>query len=84
MRKEEEMSIIKVRRWIREKCTQCNGSGTISYSGSSQWRRHKVDTNYGGRGICDKCWGSGDQSRPWANLKELEIKLGEAIDVGRM
>jgi hypothetical protein len=21
--------------------------------------------------VCDKCWGSGDESRPWANLKKV-------------
>jgi 8-oxo-dGTP diphosphatase len=26
-------------------------------------------------GVCDKCWGSGDNARPWANLKELEGKI---------
>ena len=45
-------------------CIKCSGSGYYSYSDTSTWRG-------GGGGqmfttdVCNKCWGSGSDSKPW-------------------
>jgi len=45
-------------------CKACGGSGTRAYGSTSTWR--------GGAGgqmitsdVCDRCWGSGQEGRPW-------------------
>lgn len=52
-------------------CEQCAGLGTKMYGNTSGWRR-----GIGGQAmsvdVCDKCWGSGMDDRPWLNLRELE------------
>ncbi len=52
-------------------CAACNGEGRRGYGSGSTWR--------GGMGTasmavdqCDVCWGSGSQSEPWPNVRELE------------
>lgn len=59
------------RRGVRSPCFMCRGLGTRYYPSTSTWR--------GGMGaaaltsdVCDKCWGSGDQDRPWLDLRKLE------------
>jgi hypothetical protein len=54
-------------------CIGCGGSGVKTYANTTTWR--------GGMGgqaltsdVCDKCWGSGNKHRPWANLKEITKK----------
>ncbi len=51
-------------------CPTCEGSGQRLYGSSTTWM--------GGIGgqvmthdVCDDCWGSGDLSRPGANLRKL-------------
>lgn len=57
-------------------CGLCGGSGTTVYGDSSTWRG-------GGGGqtmtsdICDKCWGSGIEDKPWANLRRISVKKKE-------
>ena len=55
---------------IENACERCGGSGTAVYGSTSTWR--------GGAGgqmitsdICDRCWGSGDKSNKWTNLRRL-------------
>lgn len=55
-------------------CSECGGSGVRVYGSTSTWS--------GGIGgstmtpdVCDKCWGSGHEDRPWVNLKKLSRKL---------
>ena len=53
-------------RGIREEdaCRECGGSGMVAYGSTSTWRG-----GIGGQAItndvCNKCWGSGNQYRPW-------------------
>lgn len=53
-----------------EACPTCGGAGSRSYPSSAGWMG-----GAGGQaitsGVCDKCWGSGDASRPWLNLRTL-------------
>ncbi len=50
-------------------CSRCGGLGHRAYPTSATW--------HGGAGgmtvtgdLCDRCWGSGDESEPFPNLKE--------------
>ena len=54
-----------------EACESCSGFGVKAYSNTATW--------HGGMGgssvtydVCDRCWGSGNQYRPWLNLKRLK------------
>jgi len=51
-------------------CGRCGGSGRRTYPNTTTW--------IGGIGgqmvtvdVCDHCWGSGIQDRPWTNLKKV-------------
>ncbi len=63
-----------VHRDIETPCTRCGGFGRRAYSDTSTWRG-----GFGGQivtgGVCDHCWGSGDELKPGANLRELFNKL---------
>jgi len=52
-------------------CPSCGGSGKRMYPNTTTW--------HGGIGgqaltldICDECWGSGDISNKWLNLKKIK------------
>jgi len=57
-------------------CVDCNGSGIKIYSSTSTYF-------YGVGGcamthdVCDKCWGSGDESNPFRNIKKLLVQKKE-------
>ena len=58
-------------------CIKCGGSGVRVYGSTSTW--------HGGTGgqqltsdICDRCWGSGAENRPWLNLRNHARALAEA------
>ena len=59
-------------RGIDVACTRCGGSGTIVYGNTATWLG-----GIGGSamtpGVCNLCWGSGDSTRPGANLKEMNL-----------
>lgn len=68
---DEFLSLVHRRRNVRVPCDKCSGLGGRWYSSGSTWR--------GGMGtarcehdVCDACWGSGDASRPWTNIREVE------------
>ena len=50
-------------------CGSCSGSGVRVYGSTSTWRG-----GIGGQAVtsdvCDTCWGSGNQSKPWTNLRQ--------------
>ena len=53
-----------------EPCIRCDGSGYMVYGSTS--------TYWGGiggaamtRGVCNKCWGSGEKNFPWPSHKEF-------------
>lgn len=66
-------------------CPACGGSGIKSYSDTTTWRG-----GFGGQAftndVCDKCWGSGNNNKPWANLRKLIAKpdLEPVADMKRL
>ena len=68
-------------RGVDTPCGGCGGFGVRTYGSTAQWRG-----GIGGQmltqGICDKCWGSGDDNSPWMNLRDLiKSRQQEAVDV---
>lgn len=64
---------VKDERGIYELCKECGGWGKKSYPSTATWR--------GGIGgqmfttdVCDKCWGSGDTSRPWPSWRAIRAR----------
>lgn len=62
----------RFREWrgldIGETCSRCDGAGRKCYPDTSTW--------HGGAGgqmitydVCNKCWGSGDEKRPWKSWR---------------
>ena len=75
----EERLLVIARRSIEHTvCTRCKGWGTIWYSSTALWRK-----GIGGQaftpGVCDLCWGSGDEGRPWTDLRKLEAERDAVI-----
>jgi hypothetical protein len=58
-------------RGIEKTCKECLGKGKKPYGNTSIWRK-SIGGNAITVGICDKCWGSGDEENPWLNLKMLD------------
>lgn len=58
-------------------CVSCGGSGVKAYANTSLWRG-----GVGGQtittGICDHCWGSGHDNKPWENLRLVESMRAES------
>lgn len=61
-------------RNIETPCTKCSGFGRRAYANTTTWRG-----GIGGQmitgGVCDHCWGSGDENRHGTNLRELYAEL---------
>lgn len=57
-------------REVEVPCEGCGGTGKRQYGSTSTWRG-----GFGGQAmavdICDRCWGSGDKTRPFRNLRNL-------------
>lgn len=57
-------------RGIHKQCERCEGAGSIMYGSTATWRG-----GIGGQAmtwdVCNQCWGSGDATRPWTNLKRV-------------
>lgn len=51
-------------------CRQCGGRGSTMYSNTSTWH-HGVGGSAITSDVCDQCWGSGDEARPWTNLRQM-------------
>lgn len=67
-------------RGVEDPCPDCGGSGVRTYSSTSLWRRGisgQAFTN----GVCDKCWGSGDDNRPWTDLRKMEATFDDRVRV---
>ena len=45
-------------------CSECGGSGYCSYSSTATWRGGVGGQSFT-NDVCERCWGSGDASRPW-------------------
>lgn len=63
-------------RGITNPCAACVGAGSRVYGDTSTWRRRT-----GGavmtRDVCDACWGSGDATKPWTDLRAVERSKAE-------
>ena len=62
-------------------CEKCSGIGSLLYGNTSTWRE-SVGGSAMTTGVCNKCWGSGSQEKPWpswrmiaGNDAELRAKL---------
>ena len=67
-------------RDVRTPCEVCGGWGVVTYGSTATWRG-----GIGGQamtpGVCDRCWGSGDEHRRWPSWREtdhLRAKLSTA------
>lgn len=58
-------------RGVRRPCFMCRGLGTRWYPSTSTWREGMGGASFT-VDVCDKCWGSGDEDRPWLDLRENE------------
>ena len=51
-------------------CQTCSGSGKRTYANTTTWRG-----GIGGQAmttdVCDRCWGSGDKTWTWLNLRVI-------------
>ena len=67
------------RRGIHSVCPVCDGFGVRNYPGGSTWGRSAAAPCQATRDVCDSCWGSGDNKRPWYDLrrKETQRLMGE-------
>lgn len=58
-------------RGVQTPCRRCQGLGTYAYGNTATWHG-----GIGGaamtNGICNWCWGSGDDIYHWLNLKDYE------------
>lgn len=62
--------VVEMRGIRGEVCKTCGGWGVYNYPSTATWR--------GGIGgqmfttdVCNKCWGSGDETHPWPNRRAL-------------
>ena len=73
LQKEKDSRFERMLSWrgldLRQYCKKCSGSGEWVYGSTAVW--------WGGvggqamtRGVCDQCWGSGDDKNPWTNLRK--------------
>lgn len=69
-------------RGVETACASCGGSGQRAYGSTSTWRGRG-----GGQSItqdvCDRCWGTGDERRHGADLRELHSRVDKAVAVER-
>lgn len=63
-------------RGINRPCLKCSGRGVFAYGSSSIWRG-----GVGGQtvteGVCDLCWGSGDATHAWVDLRKTSAQLAQ-------
>lgn len=64
---------------VDEPCKACGGLGRRMYGSTSTWRG-----GIGGQamtiGLCDKCWGSGDATRPFTNIRNAFDEYRRQVD----
>lgn len=57
-------------RGVETPCTKCSGLGVRAYGSTAGW-----GGGVGGQqitsGVCDRCWGSGDERKRWKSWREL-------------
>ena len=52
-------------------CERCGGVGSFMYGNTSTWR-NGVGGSMMTVGVCNKCWGSGSQEKPWPSWRSIE------------
>ena len=61
-------------RGVETPCSKCGGLGTHIYGSTSTWRG-----GIGGcmctKGVCNHCWGSGDEHRHGDDLRAFEARI---------
>ncbi len=65
-------------RGVRDPCPKCHGMGTHLYPSTAVWRG-----GIGGAamtmGVCDGCWGSGDEFRKGEDLRKREHEEADRV-----
>ena len=62
---------------LHEVCPACSGAGSRAYANTTTWHGGIGGQTVTG-GICDHCWGSGNQGHPWTNLRRQEAPCPSA------
>ena len=57
-------------RGVETPCPGCNGIGVKTYGNTSTWMGG-IGGSAMTNGVCDKCWGSGDENKKWMNLRSV-------------
>ena len=69
---EEFMTWMWESRNINAPCAECSGFGVKTYGSTSTWRG-----GIGGRmitsGVCDRCWGTGDEDNRGVSYRQIEM-----------
>ena len=58
-------------RGVETPCKGCTGLGTRAYGSTSTWRGGAGGQMITG-GVCDKCWGSGDEHVKWPSHRRMQ------------
>ena len=56
-------------RGVHHPCTKCYGMGTLLYGSTATWKGGIAGAACT-MGVCDHCWGSGDEYRHWVDLRK--------------
>lgn len=56
---------------VEDVCPDCQGSGQKVYANTSTWR-HGIGGQALTNGVCDTCWGSGDITNKWFDLRKVK------------
>lgn len=54
-----------------KRCSACHGRGRRVYPDTSTWRGGGYAGQAFAVGICDRCWGTGDEGQPGTDLRAL-------------
>lgn len=73
---EEALKLFLLWREIETPCTKCGGTGWRAYGDTSTWRGGVGGQAISG-GVCDHCWGSGDEKKHWADQRLMRSVLDE-------
>jgi hypothetical protein len=52
-------------------CKRCGGRGSIAYGNTATWR-FVIGGSMITNDVCNLCWGSGNERRPWTDLRKLK------------
>ena len=63
-------------RGVETPCHRCSGLGVRGYGDTSTWRGG-IGGQIMSSGICDHCWGSGDENNHWTDLRKIDELVAE-------